>query len=89
MCRSDLGAVTNRLREDCSRSPSRNKRVPRMSSEERPAYLKAIEGPVVLKRQDVVRDGEDVAVGGDETPQVDGLSCRRERKPTDKASPSH
>lgn len=43
-------------------------------------YLKAIKGPVVFQRQDVVRDGEDVAVGGDQAPEVNGFSCRHETR---------
>lgn len=36
-------------------------------------YLKAVKGPIVFERQDVVRDGEDVAMGSDQTPEVDGF----------------
>lgn len=43
-------------------------------------YLKAIKGPIVFECQDVVRDGEDVAMCGDQTPEVDGFSCRHERR---------
>lgn len=38
-------------------------------------YLKAIKGSIVFKCQDVVRDWEDVAMGSDQTPKVDGFSC--------------
>lgn len=46
-----------------------------------PCYLKAIKGPVVFKSQDVVGDGEDVAVGGNQTAEVDGFGwCTCEKK---------
>lgn len=38
-------------------------------------YLKAIKGSIIFKSQDVVRDGEDVAMGSNQTPKVDGFSC--------------
>lgn len=45
-------------------------------------YLKAIKGSVVFEHQDVVRDGENVAVRRDQTPQVDGLGFGHEREGT-------
>lgn len=38
-------------------------------------YLKAIKGSIIFKCQDMVRDGEDVAMGRDQTPKVNGFSC--------------
>ena len=46
-------------------------------------YLKAIKGSIILKCQDMVRDGEDVTVCSDQTPEVDGFSCWHDRWHTD------
>lgn len=47
-------------------------------------YLKAIKGSIVFKSQDVIRDGEDVAMGSNQTPKVDGFRCWHEKRSTDK-----
>lgn len=44
-----------------------------------PAHLEAVEGSVVFQGQDVVRDGEDVALGADESSDVHGFSCTQGR----------
>lgn len=44
-------------------------------------YLKAVKGSIIFKCQDMVRDGEDVAMGSDQTPKVDGFSCWHKRRP--------
>lgn len=46
-------------------------------------YLKAIKGSIIFKCQDMVRNGEDVAMGSDQTPKVNGFSCWHERRYTD------
>lgn len=44
------------------------------------AYLKTIQRPVIFEGEDVVRDGEDVSVGRNQTPEVDGFSWGHEKE---------
>lgn len=41
-----------------------------------PAHLEAVERSVVFEGEDVVWDWKEVALGGDQTPDVHGLSCK-------------
>lgn len=42
-----------------------------------PAHLEAVERAVVFEGEDMVWDGEEVALGCDQTPDVHGLGCKQ------------
>lgn len=42
-----------------------------------PAHLEAVERAVIFEGEDVVWDGEEVALGCDQTPDVHGLGCKQ------------
>lgn len=44
-----------------------------------PAHLEAVERSIIFEGEDVVWDGKEVALGGDQTPDMHGLGCKTDR----------